>query len=57
MAAGDFCALEEAVNMFREMRRKRQQLPDAEAVAVLERGSSGVLAVLGDGGYPYARAR
>ena len=54
MAAGDFCALEEAVNMFREMRRKRQQLPEAEAVAVLERGSSGVLAVLGDGGYPYA---
>ena len=50
MAAGDFCALEEAVNMFREMRRKRQQLPEAEAVAVLERGSSGVLAVLGDGG-------
>ena len=40
--------------MFREMRRKRQQLPEAEAVAVLERGSSGVLAVLGDGGYPYA---
>ena len=40
--------------MFREMRRKRQQMPESEAVAILERGSHGVLAVLGDGGYPYA---
>ena len=40
--------------MFREMRRKRQQLSEKEAAAVLERGTSGVLAVLGDGGYPYA---
>ncbi|MGI6218189.1 MAG: pyridoxamine 5'-phosphate oxidase family protein [Coriobacteriales bacterium] len=40
--------------MFREMRRKRQQLPEEECVAILERGTSGVLAVLGDDGYPYA---
>ena len=40
--------------MFREMRRKAQQLTDEEARSVLERGSSGVLAVSGDGGYPYA---
>lgn len=40
--------------MFREMRRSRQQLSRGESRAVLERGSAGVLAVLGDGGYPYA---
>lgn len=40
--------------MFREMRRKKQQLPQDECVAILERGTSGVLAVLGDDGYPYA---
>ena len=40
--------------MFREMRRKRQQLDEAACRAVLERGTSGVLAVSGDDGYPYA---
>lgn len=40
--------------MFREMRRKGQQLTDAECVDILERNSSGVLAVSGDNGYPYA---
>ncbi len=40
--------------MFREMRRRNQQLPQEESVAVLKRGTSGVLAVAGDGGYPYA---
>ncbi len=40
--------------MFREMRRSRQALPEAESLAILERGSHGVLAVLGDEGYPYA---
>ena len=40
--------------MFREMRRKKQALTPEECEEVLERGSSGVLAVLGDGGYPYA---
>lgn len=40
--------------MFREMRRKRQQLTQAECVGILNRNTSGVLAVLGDEGYPYA---
>ena len=40
--------------MFRPMRRHGQQLPEAESRAILERGSSGVLAVLGDADYPYA---
>ena len=39
--------------MFREMRRSRQQLTREEAEAVLSRGTSGVLSVLGDEGYPY----
>ena len=39
--------------MFREMRRCKQQLTQEEAEAVLTRGTSGVLSVLGDGGYPY----
>ena len=39
---------------FRAMRRKRQTLSERECAEILERGSSGVLAVLGDGGYPYA---
>ena len=40
--------------MFREMRRSRQVLDDAACNEVLERGTSGVLALLGDEGYPYA---
>ena len=40
--------------MFREMRRKRQALSPGDCAAVLCRGTSGVLAVAGDGGYPYA---
>lgn len=40
--------------MFREMRRKKQALTAQETAAVLLRGTSGVLALLGDGGYPYA---
>lgn len=39
---------------FREMRRIKQQLSTEECVCVLQRGSSGVLAVVGDDGYPYA---
>ena len=38
---------------FREMRRPRQNLAEAECIRTLERSTSGVLAVLGDGGYPY----
>lgn len=40
--------------MFREMRRKKQELSLEESIAVLMRGTSGVLAVQGDNGYPYA---
>lgn len=40
--------------MFRDMRRKTQMLLEQEIFAVLARGSSGVLAVNGDNGYPYA---
>lgn len=36
------------------MRRKRQQLSDEAARQILEQATSGVLAVMGDGGYPYA---
>lgn len=39
--------------MFREMRRKKQALSKEECDAILERGASGVLAVAGDGDYPY----
>ncbi|OUP81139.1 5-nitroimidazole antibiotic resistance protein [Lachnoclostridium sp. An169] len=40
--------------MFRQMRRKRQMLSKEECESVLCRGTSGVLAVSGDDGYPYA---
>ena len=40
--------------MFREMRRHSQQLSPEESREVLARCTSGVLAVSGDGGYPYA---
>lgn len=40
--------------MFREMRRKKQLLSREEAVKMLESGTSGVLALAGDDGYPYA---
>lgn len=40
--------------MFREMRRKRQALLPEEIQAVLNRGTSGVLALSGDNDYPYA---
>lgn len=40
--------------MFREMRRKNQQLPMDECHRILRTATSGVLAVAGDEGYPYA---
>ena len=40
--------------MFREMRRKRQLLPETETIAMLQSCTSGVLAVQGDDDYPYA---
>ena len=40
--------------MFREMRRSKQRLPREVTVEILERNTSGVLALSGDDGYPYA---
>ena len=39
---------------FRPMRRNRQQLSRKECERILDRCTSGVLALTGDGGYPYA---
>jgi nitroimidazol reductase NimA-like FMN-containing flavoprotein (pyridoxamine 5'-phosphate oxidase superfamily) len=40
--------------MFREMRRKNQVLSAEDTISVLQKGTSGVLAVYGDNDYPYA---
>lgn len=40
--------------MFKDMRRKRQLLTEDENIDILKRGTSGVLALLGEDGYPYA---
>lgn len=40
--------------MFREMRRKKQELTEERTVEVLNRCTSSTLAVIGDGGYPYS---
>ena len=40
--------------MFREMRRKRQMLSEDDCKIILREGTSGVLALSGDDGYPYA---
>lgn len=40
--------------MFRPMRRSRQELSEQETLEILARGTSGVLALAGDDGYPYA---
>ena len=39
--------------MFREMRRGRQSMDEAACISILKGGSTGVLAVHGEGGYPY----
>ena len=36
------------------MRRKRQQLSEEKSIGILQRTTAGTLALLGDGGYPYA---
>ena len=36
------------------MRRKRQQLSEEESIGILQKATAGTLALLGDGGYPYA---
>ena len=40
--------------MFRKMRRFNQQLPEEKCLEILKNEPRGVLAVLGDEGYPYA---
>lgn len=40
--------------MFRQMRRKNQILSQQESIAILQNGTTGTLAVLGDDDYPYA---
>ena len=40
--------------MFQTMRRKRQELSRENTAAILERRASGVLALAGEGGFPYA---
>lgn len=39
--------------MFREMRRKKQQLEESECIELLKNEKRGVLSVIGDDGYPY----
>ncbi|MDO5117269.1 MAG: pyridoxamine 5'-phosphate oxidase family protein [Eggerthellaceae bacterium] len=39
--------------MFREMRRSKQQLSEAECIRILKNELRGVLSVLGDDDYPY----
>lgn len=39
---------------FRAMRRNKQELDSQSTVEILKQGTSGVLAVAGDDGYPYA---
>ena len=36
---------------FRDMRRKCQQLSEAESIGILQKATSGTLALLGDNGY------
>lgn len=38
---------------FRDLTRKKKQLPEEDCVALLQKEKRGVLSVLGDGGYPY----
>ena len=42
------------MSVFREMRRKRQQLSEEESIAILQKATAGTLALLGDNDYPYA---
>ena len=39
--------------MFRELSRKKSEIPLCDCIAILEKEKRGVLSVLGDGGYPY----
>lgn len=48
MKKGDY------MTQFRAMRRQRQQITDEQCVEILSHATSGVLALMGDDGYPYA---
>lgn len=53
----EFCLYElniDGYGGFRPMRRAKQQLTEEECAEILSRGTSGVLALLGDNDYPYA---
>lgn len=50
----NFVGKTENMSEFRQMRRKRQQLSEEESIGILQRATSGTLALLGDDGYPYA---
>lgn len=39
--------------MFREMRRKNQQIPGSDCIRILKEEPRGVLSLMGDDGYPY----
>ena len=39
--------------MFRKMRRSGQLIPENESIEILEKATTGILAVVGDEGYPY----
>ena len=41
-------------NKFRSMRRTKQYVPEAECIEILKKADTGVLALIGDGDYPYA---
>ena len=43
-----------SMSKFRPMRRKRQELAQEESITILQKATSGTLALLGDNGYPYA---
>lgn len=46
-------SLSKECNMFRKMRRFKQQISDEECIRVLKEQPRGVLSMLGDDGYPY----
>src|SRR5699024_10065652 len=48
------CIFQEGCLMFRDLRRSRQALSPEECGEILCHGTSGVLALAGDDGYPYA---
>ena len=40
--------------MFREMKRKNQQLLERETIEILMKGTAGIMDLIGDGGYIYS---